>query len=286
MGRTLPIFLKKIEVVKMIILTAANKDIAKDDFGKVYKNFSFREVILQTMQKAKECGYTPLVYDLGTLGIGKPFIVSDKTFAEKGYYEKEIHKGYKSKSLFKPELIKVCMAEYNEFLVYLDGDAQLYGNIDEIVSEDFDIGVTLREAFEIESDWHREHFDIVKYINAGVIFFNKTTAAAKFIDVWQQKTEELGNDQKALNLLACPDSYPEVYSIIRQNGVRIKFFPAKKYNYYYFEYGLNPDIKIMHFKGDVRHYYPFDWKKRLFCQTLIPLKNFMRPVVKKMMLHR
>jgi len=276
-----------IQESSMIILTAANSDIAKDDFGRVYKNFSFRGVIQETIKKANECGYKPVVYDLGSLGIGKPFSqkIKDKTFATKGYYEKEVRKGYKSKSLFKPEIVKVCMEEHNDLTVYLDGDALLCDNIDNIVADDYDIGVTLRAPSELSGAWYEEHFDIVKYVNAGVIFFNPTPATKNFLDVWQTTTKEVSNDQKALNQLTCPDQYPEAYSIHTINDVRVKYFPCETYNYYYFNEKYEPGIKIMHFKGPVRNYYPFDWKKRFYCKNIMPILNkaklFAKHILKK-----
>lgn len=265
----------------MIILTAANSDQSKDDIGKPYEHFSFIGVIQKTIKIAIECGYKPIVYDLGSLGIGKPFNVNDETFNDKGYYEREVKKGYKSKSLFKPKMVKMCLEEYNEFTVYLDGDAQLCSNIDEITEDDYDIGVTLRDSFEFKSDWYKEHFKIVKYLNAGVIFFNNTPEAKSFISKWQTLTEDVGNDQMALNQLACPENYPLAYSVHNINGVRVKYFPCSKYNFYYFNKQLAADIKIMHFKGSVRHFYPFDWKKRLYCNTLVPARNIIRFIVKE-----
>ena len=267
----------------MVILTAANSDTAKDDTGRVYKHFSFRGIIKETIKKAEEYGYKIVVCDLGSLGIGKQFHIKDKTFATKGYYEKEVQKGYKTKSLFKPEIVKVCMEEYNDLTVYLDGDAQLCNNIDAIVGDDYDIGVTLRDPSELESEWHQEHFEIVKYVNAGVIFFNPTPATKRFLEIWHKTTEEVGNDQKALNQLTCPDYYPEDYSVLTIDKVRIKYFPGNQYNYFYFKKGLVPNTKIMHFKADVRHFYPFDWKKRLYCMTVIPVINIVPPKIKKVL---
>lgn len=268
----------------MIILTAANSDVAKDDTGKLYKNFSFRGVIQKTIKKSEECGYKVVVYDLGSLGIGKSYHIIDETFMNNGFYKKEIRKGYKSKSLFKPEIVKKCMEEHNEFMVYLDGDAQLCSNLDEVDSDEFDIGVTLRDPYEFTSDWYKEHIDIVRYVNAGVIFFRPTTATKIFIDKWQKLTEDVGNDQKALNQLVCPEYYPKYGSVVVIDGVRIKYFSGKQYNYYYFERGIVPNIKIMHFKGSVRHFYPFDWKKRAYCMMVIPAKNLLRDIIKKTLL--
>ena len=153
----------------MIILTGANVDKAKTDFGQVYKNFSYRGVIQKTVDKAVE------------LGIGTPFTIEDSSFSKKGHYEEEVIKGYKSESLFKPEMVKICMEEHNELTIYLDGDAQLCGSLDEVEGDDYDIGVTLRDSHELESEWRQQHLEIVKYVNAGVIFFNATPATKSFI---------------------------------------------------------------------------------------------------------
>lgn len=265
-------------------MTCANIDIAKekytDYYGKWYRDFSFRSVIEQTVKKARECGYTPVVYDLGALGIGEPFHVEDETFNKKGYYAVEVQAGYKSRSLFKPEVVKYCLSKHHDLLVYLDGDAQLMDRIDEIKGDDFDIGVTLRKPVEFKEEWHQRLFEIAKFVNAGVIFFNPTQATFDFIARWEKCTNEVGNDQKALNQLVCTDHCPEAYSIERINGVRVKYFPCEQYNYYYFDEGLVPGIKIMHFKGMYRHYFPFDWKKRLYCMTVIPTLNKVKPLLK------
>ncbi|MFZ5759494.1 MAG: putative nucleotide-diphospho-sugar transferase [Thermodesulfobacteriota bacterium] len=260
----------------MIILTAANSDKARNDQGKIYKKFSFKGVITATTEKAKEFGYRAVVHNLGSLGMGEPFEVSNESFSEKGYYEKEVKKGYKSKSLFKPKMIRLCMEKYNDFVAYLDGDAQLCGRIDEVMTGDYDIGVTLRDREELESDWHREHMEIVKYVNAGVVFCCPTEAARKFLVSWEKTTEDVGNDQMALNKLACPDFYPTVYSILELNGVRIKYFPCNVYNYYYFNEYWSPDSKILHFKADVRGFYPFDNKKRMFSMFIVPILKKVR----------
>ena len=251
----------------MIILTGANSDLAKLDSGEVDYDtkFRFSSVIRTSMRKAEELGYKMEVYDLGTLGIGKPFRVENQTFIEKGHYEREVVKGYKSKSLFKPAMVKACIEEHQELTVYIDGDAELRGSIDEIDTGDYDVGVTLRDRFELESEWHQEHFDIVKFVNAGVIFFNFTPGTKRFLDRWEQLTEEVGNDQMALNRLTCTENYPDLGSIETINGIRVKYFPCAEYNYYYFGEKSPMGVKIMHFKGVVRDFYPFTWRTRLYC---------------------
>jgi hypothetical protein len=264
----------------MIILTAANADRAKDDLGRFYKRFSYRGVITGTVRTAEKFGYTPVVYDLGSLGIGEPYKVNDGYFQNKGHYQVKLGKGYKSKSLFKPDIVDSCLSRYDSPVVYLDGDAELCGNIDEIDTEDYDVGVTLRDAVELNGEWYRDHFEIVKYLNAGVIFFRPTKEAKLFIRNWRGMTSEMGNDQMALNKLACPDEYPEAFSVLKTQELRIKFFPCLTYNFYYFRDKLSRGVKIMHFKADVRDFYPFNWRKRLYCEVIAPLVRKMASIRK------
>ncbi len=266
----------------MIILTGANTNIPRDDEGNdlTHLKFTFSKVIRETVKKAEEFGYKSAVYDLGSLGMGTPFQVKDKHFAEHGHYKKEVIKGYKSKSLFKPDMVRNCVEEHQELTVYLDGDALLCENIDEIATEDYDVGVTLRDKSELEEEWHQKISAIVKFVNAGVIFFNPTAATKKFLDAWHDLTEEVGNDQMALNQLTCMDDYPEPFSVVEINGVRVKYFPCKQYNNYYFDKRLDSGIKIMHFKGTVRHFYPIDWKTKMYCKLYLPIKNKVRDVVR------
>lgn len=266
----------------MIILTGASSDVARWDTGAIRDRIKFRfsSVIKKTVKKAEEFGYTAEVYDLGKLGMGKPFRVADQHFIEKGHYDRELVKGYKTKSLFKPAMVKACLEEHRDLTVYIDGDAELCDRIDEIDSGDYDIGVTLRDTLELDSEWHKEHFDIVKYVNAGVIFFNATPATTKFLDEWERLTDDVGNDQMALNRLTCPDHYPEIGSIEIINGVRVKYFSCLQYNFYYFKEKYSSGVKIMHYKGDVRQLYPFDRKTRLYCTLLVFVKNLTRAIFK------
>ena len=103
-----------------------------------------------------------------------------------------------------------------------------------------------------------------------------------FLDKWHDLTEEVGNDQMALNQLTCTNDYPNPYDVLTIDGVRVKYFPCKIYNNYYFDKGLDKGIKIMHFKGTVRHFYPIDWKTKIYCTTYIPLRNKLSKLVKNL----
>jgi len=262
----------------MIILTGANRDKPTDDTGKVRTDtkFTFGSVIRRTEAKAKQLGYVTDVYDLGNLGFGEKFNVDDESFVKLGYYKKEVVKGYKSKSLFKPQLVKHCITKHQATTIYLDGDALLCSDISEIDTDDYDVGVTLRHPSELEGEWHKDHFEIAKYVNAGVIFFRNTANTAKFLDAWDVLTDEVGNDQMALNQLSCPDYYPEIGSVIELNGVRVKYFPGEIYNYYHFKELSSSNAKIMHFKGVVRDLYPYNTVTRLYCNFAAFLRNLKK----------
>ena len=267
----------------MIIVTCANTDSAKGSKGdqKIQERFRFSKVISTTAKNAKRFGYGVEIYDLGELGMGTPFRVEDKHFVEMGHYKREPIAGYKSKSLFKPALMKECLTKNKQITVYLDGDAELRRPIDGVISDDYDIGVTLRDRSEMETEWYRDHKAIVKYLNAGVIFFNYTDAALDFINRWEKLTDDVGNDQMALNQLACPEHYPEPGEVHVIDNVRIKFFPCVKYNYYYF-YDLFPSrASVMHYKGDVRHNYPFSWHKYWASMVYVSVKQLARKFVRR-----
>ena len=267
----------------MIILTGANRDKPTNDSGEIRTDtqFTFGKVIRRTEVAAKQLGYITDVYDLGDLGFGEPFCVDDESFVKNGYYEKEVVKGYKSKSLFKPKLVKHCIAKHQATTVYLDGDALLCSDISEIDTDDYDIGVTLRHPSELEGEWHKDHFEIAKYVNAGVIFFRHTPGTDKFLDAWDSLTDEVGNDQMALNQLSCPDYYPTIGSIIELNGVRVKYFPGEIYNYYHFKELSSSNAKIMHFKGVVRDLYPYSTATRLYCNLVSFLRKLKNSILKK-----
>ena len=86
------------------------------------------------------------------------------------------------------------------------------------------------------------------------MFFNKTPAAIKFVELWKQETELLGNDQLALNRLLESHFPLKINKTYTLGDVKIRTFPTVLYNNYYFP---NPskDAKILHFKNDRRQYF-------------------------------
>lgn len=168
------------------------------------------------------------MYDLGGLGFGTPMAVSNTTFVKSGYYKvMNPDSGWCSRALHKPEVIR--RTEFDGVMVYMDADAFPVAPINEIEAHDFDIGVTVRDK--------NEEYGKMGRINAGVIFFRNTPGMKAFLKKWSSLTENLGNDQIALN------------RTIETGTYKVTEFPTRIYNYYYFPERPGPEVKIYHFKS-------------------------------------
>ncbi len=204
----------------MILVTAANK--------------KFAPFVKKSIDQAEKLGYTYRIYDLGDLGFGIPFPIQDSHFKTHGYYS-TIHKTWKTKALHKPDIIMDALS-LGEFVVYLDADAVVIDEIDEVIGN-YDVGVTIRRSGELENEPLPAHKTIMGQINAGVIFFNPTENTKKFVKEWKILTEKVKNDQLALNQ-------------INKSNIKLQKFPAEIYNFYYFP--ENPDkAKILHYKNNL-----------------------------------
>ena len=233
-------------------------------------DWRYKAFIEQSVTAAQKFGYQTLVYDLGGLGRGIPFAIDDRSFEANGYSEIHADSRWHTKARFKPALIRHALRNNpGRFIVWLDGDACLADSIDEIFSDDYDIGVTARKFTETWRCWNTANhalesdptFVVMGELNAGVMFFNPTLAALAFVDQWAQKTVELGDDQLALNRLVNPTNaqlsdmvgkrygafVPKTLSV---GGARVKTFP---YGYNWRRWPRQPrsgEAKILHFCGD------------------------------------
>ena len=112
----------------MIILTGANSIFAKDDAG-ITINFSFHEVIKETVQKANECGAHQWYMTWALLGWVNHFKLKVRYLQLKVIMKKRLLK-IVNQNLFLNHLMVIkCIEEFNRSTVYLDGDAKLNGNI-------------------------------------------------------------------------------------------------------------------------------------------------------------
>jgi hypothetical protein len=195
---------------------------------------NFEAYVKKGTDTTQALGYEVLVYDLGGLGYGKPFIgrVSDEVNA---------------KIPCKPHIIldALTSVEDNQYLVWLDADALILERIDEI-QDDYDIGVTVRQPKTIENTMP---------INAGIVFIKKTPGAIEFIKKWIELSDQGVSDQPPLNQLAsvvCAD----IGSTVIRDNTKIKVYPCAVYNNFYFAKKDKPGIKIKHYKSKLRDLYP------------------------------
>jgi hypothetical protein len=137
--------------------------------------------------------------------------------------------------------------EPDRLLVYLDADAICLQRIDELLACPFDVAVT-----------DRDHWDLAKtavvaeYIgqfNAGVIVFRKSARTAAFVEQWARATDELGNDQRALNAILNPDRRRITAGAeFAAAGVAVRVFDGMIYNNR--ERPTRFGIKVVHFKRE------------------------------------
>lgn len=200
-------------------------------------NYKFEFFAITFVKMCNRIGYVPSVYDLGGLSFGNPMTVDDTTFQKSGYYHvMDGQSGWCTRALHKPDIIGHALnSASDDIITYMDADAFPVSNFDEVLQYDFDIGVTVRNEFENVGKLGR--------INAGVLFFRKS--AEPFISEWKKLTMDLKNDQVALN------------KMVNSGKFKVKEFPTRVYNYYYFPEAPVPEVKIYHFKSasDVRNEY-------------------------------
>ncbi len=173
----------------------------------------------------------------------------------------------------KPFCMFDCAKRINNNLIFLDGDATLINKIDEILEDNFDLGVTLRRKDEIEK---AKKMGIIGAVNSGVIFFKLDSKRLQlFIEAWINEiktTKTVWLEQAALNNLIQRDNqgiFNRFYNdgVIKLSNIEIKVktFPCELYNFYQIEEGYSDKVvKILHFKGR--------WKKHRINEMMTEIK--------------
>ncbi len=187
---------------------------------------------------------------------------------------------------FKPELMAkflydlgdiAAMEQFNKHEVYawMDADAIVVRPLDDLLSIDFDVAVTLRAGEEIGTTQ-----PTTNYLNAGVVFFRNTPAARVFVADWIEQTRHTRNDQAALNLLVGTGwencgwhswtdyEWRESYdTTIMRGGLSVHVLPANEWTFS--SWGGRPpaDVRILHFKHGWRELRGPQWWKEELCRT-------------------
>ena len=210
----------------ILVITAANKK---------FKNMC--DVLVRSLVDLRQKYH---VYDLGDLGYGEPF--DGDVFEEEG-----------RKIPSKPFMIKDALNKVNkdEYVVWMDAVTILWQNLHGIQGN-YDIGVTVRGVKFFED----------QPINAGVMFFKKTSATLKFVDKWIERmtkvdgTKQGRSDQREMNRFLrgkLPTNWTN--EIVTIHDTQFKLFDCKIYNNWRFK---KPQLhaKITHYKSSYRYHWP------------------------------
>ena len=222
----------------------------------------YRRYIELTQRRALALGYGIDIYDLNDLGFGTQHTVADPEFRRTGRYRSPPGTTKSVRALHKPAVIQRSLRSAGGWALYLDGDAILHRPVDDVTGDDFDVGVTVRQMWEVEliaAIRDDEYKRLARgYINAGVILFCDTPRAIDFVHRWTASTAQLGNDQLALNSLVAPwrgaRHKPRLFSVREAAGVRVKFLPARDFNniYLHDDAGIRyarRRARILHFRA-------------------------------------
>jgi len=184
------------------------------------------------VESAKHFGYKFLLYDYECQGRGIPFKVDFGSYSTKG------RASYKPKFCHKPELvIHAFYTMTGKFLTYMDADTEFNAPINDVMTDDYDVGFTADPYDLVISNRRHVYKDIAGWLNAGVIFFNKNDNTRRFLGLWKAARNKCDSqsDQHALHNIAFKafdrekDWYPG--KIREYKGVRIKLFDGTIYNY-------------------------------------------------------
>lgn len=181
------------------------------------------------LKNINEFGYDYTIYDLGGLGFGPKINVKKENLDYNTF----------PPCLFKPKIIlrQLNRIEKNKLVIWLDIDAIIEDNISELKNDDFDLAFTRRRDTEI----NKFNDTIHGIINAGVCLFRNNSNVINFVNKWKELSEELNNDQKALNKMLIND--------INTENLNINYYSTDEYNNYYFD---NTKGKIVHYKGGLK----------------------------------
>lgn len=180
----------------------------------------------------QDCGYDPIIYDLGGLNFGIPFKANTSI--------KSLQKFPKKPLVIKDALINLPK---DSWLAWVDIDCIMKKPIDDAISNDFEIGLTFRK----------------NHINSGVNFWKHTLQTLKFLDLWADKSLKLNGDQNALNCICQITSSNLIGTVVNKMNTKIKVFDSKIYNNFFFKKNQE-QAKILHYKSKFREKFPFNNK--------------------------
>lgn len=153
-------------------------------------------------------------------------------------------------------LLDWAAQNHTKNFIFLDGDAFLMGNVNELFNLPEDMGVTLRRQHEIDFRNGR-----CQVLNSGVIaFVGGKDKNISLIEQWikeMQETTEYLVEQTALTRMilgyeAPPKLTPGVTKKLAHGPkeYNVAIMDCERFNYNWIEEGVDPGInKVVHFKG-------------------------------------
>ncbi len=201
----------------------------------------YLEKLLFTVKKFR---YQHVVYDLGGLGYGEN--------AEEIYKVKFSEMSIRKLLTYKPRIIRHALKKFNDHTVWIDADAFLCRNIDEIRTADYDIGVPV----------HLTHPEL----NSGVFIARATSKAEQFLNSWIQGIPNKGKLHREGDQAYLQKEVSRYYPHFRKfldkplnhDGVALQFVKSEIYNNtspllkikregsFVKNYVLDKDVKIIH----------------------------------------
>lgn len=212
----------------MIVVTAANR--------------AYRKAVVRCRRKARAFGLDCHIYDLGNLGLGTPWEVTNHTFQSNGYYCTV--GSWRTRALHKPGIVLDALLKYpDQDILYLDADAELVGPWPDVAA---DLAVTVRRPDEAAART-KEEATMMGEVNAGVIYFANRPAVHDFVRRWGEETALVRNDQLALNRLVGTGLPRDGWA--NRSGVDVRCLPTDLYNFYYFSEQVRPETVVVHYKN-------------------------------------
>jgi hypothetical protein len=184
----------------------------------------FRDRLKFSLSRSEKLGYETVSYDMGGLGFGRscPGVLEALEVPHRAAI-----------CMLKPAVMLDALEKTDETVVYLDADAFLVKNIDDIETDDYDIGVTYKGG------------EKRTYINAGVLFIKNNQKAREFLKTWIEDISRFDEKLKSVKLNQLGDqiflndlvfSYVSKGKLLNRvkdvNGVRVKFFDYRDYNHH------------------------------------------------------
>jgi len=245
----------------------------------------FKELIDLSVEQIRYYGYTPMVYDLGGLGIGHRYDKKtevilrredetwDTLIPARQKHGRKVLLNRRAAAPWKPQLILDAIESLDEWvhLMWMDGDAVITEPIHEIFRGDYDVAVTMRYTPAKKSQ--------SRYLNVGVLVFRNTPKTLSLLhqSMAEQKAKPKECDQRSMhNLMEKEETGIETAKpgdILNFMGAEVLLLPAQ-YNHTIgnpsrIDLAVRRSAKIWHLKAS---YYPGNRELK---------EQFLREVKKK-----